>query len=87
MEEITQVIIGIVALVIGIILLFKHKIIAKMTIESQKGVDRVLGKEQDYNRAGLTLMPKIVILLIGIVFCIFGILAILTNFVSFGNGL
>ncbi len=74
MGMLAQLILGIVIFAIGIIIIFNHKKLAKMAIESQKGVDSILSKEQDYSGIRFTLIPRIVILFIGISFFIFGII-------------
>ncbi len=78
MLEPEKIVFGIIALSIGIIVLLKNKTLVNMTIESQKGVDKAVGKEQDYNKIGYTLIPKIIILVIGGGFCVFGIIAIIS---------
>ena len=80
MKQLQQVILGIVSLGIGFIFLFYYKKFLRMAIESQKDVDRVLRRKSDYSGAGFNLVPKIIIILIGIGFCIAGIFSILSTF-------
>ncbi len=80
MGEIQQTIAGSVLFIIGIILLLKHETFVRMTIESQKGVDRVLKKKSNYDTVRFNLVPKIIVITIGIGFSIGGIVSILANF-------
>ena len=80
MEEIQQTIFGIVILAIGVILIFKHKVLIRMAIESQKGVDHVLGKNRSYSGAEFSLIPRIIAILIGICFSIWGVFSVLSSF-------
>jgi hypothetical protein len=83
MKEIQQAIVGSVLIAIGIILLVKHKTFVKMAIESQKGVDSALGKRRNYSAERSNLIPKIIVIIIGIGFSIGGVVSILANFFSF----
>ena len=80
MIEFDKIILGIILLSIGIIVLTNNKTLVRMAIESQKGVDKALGKKQDYDRIKFAFIPRVVILLIGFAFCTFGSIAILTSF-------
>jgi len=80
MNSLEQAFFGVVVLIIGVILLLKRKTFVKMAIESQKAVDGVLGKKRSYKGVGLNLVPKIIVILIGIGFSLIGIVSILNSF-------
>ena len=78
MKELQQIIIGSVCLAIGIILLFKQNTFVRMAVESQKGVDRALGRESDHSGAKFDLIPKAIIIIIGVCFSIWGVYSIVS---------
>jgi len=77
MNNVSQLVTGCVLSIIGGIILANYKTFAKMAIESQKNVDKSMGKKRNYDQFGLTVVPKIVLIIIGASFLIFGGIAIL----------
>ena len=80
MGNLEHVFFGLVAITIGVIFLLRCKTFVKMATESQKAVNSVLGKKREYKGIGYKIIPKIIVVLIGLGFSLIGIVSILSSF-------
>jgi hypothetical protein len=76
-QEIMNILFGMILLVIGAVVIAENQYFVDRMISSQKALDRALAKNQDYDSWVIRVVPKVIMIVIGTVFVVMGVAAVL----------
>jgi hypothetical protein len=80
--QIDQLITGLVAIIIGMLMIFNRKIIVQKTLHSQKQLDQSFGKhEKDYSKTRYTILPNLLVSIIGLGLIVIGTFTFLSQLI------
>jgi len=72
-----NILFGMILLVIGAVVIAENQYFVDRMISSQKALDRALAKNQDYDSWVIRVVPKVIMIVIGTVFVVMGVAAVL----------